>query len=324
MGSSTRDEILNKVLDHLICPRDQNELSGFKCPKCGTKYSEARGFFKFLPEMIDKGKIQEKKRYDMLGSARCLDDLDPHGGLYRRRILLNEARVLAVIRAAHIENGQLILDVGCGGGAPTISLMKKKQAHVVGIDLSDGALDFIQIRAQKERLRERLLLFQADAENMPFEAGLFDRIISFSSLEHVPHPSRFIEECVRVCRPMGYVSACTPNKTADVLRRLKPGIVKVAGLTSKKRMRRGGTVEGLPESPYHKEFTDKDLRLLFEKSGLVNVSTTFLIYLPTGIPHPLGTLMSMRSVAHLESFLSKVPFFKNFSSLVVVSGRKPE
>jgi ubiquinone/menaquinone biosynthesis C-methylase UbiE len=259
----------------------------------------------------------------MLGSARCLDDLDPHGGLYRRRILLNEARVSAVIQGAHIDNDQLILDVGCGGGAPTISLMKKKQVHVVGIDLSDGALNFFQTRAQKQKLRKRLLLFQSDAENMPFEAGLFDRVISFSSLEHVPHPSRFIEECLRVCRPGGYVSACTPNKTADALRRLKPGFAKFAGLVSKRRMRRGGTIEGLPHSPYHKEFTDKDLRLLFEKSGLGNVSTTFLIYLPTGIPHPLGTFMSMGPVAYLESFLSKVPFVKKFSSLVVVSGGKP-
>jgi ubiquinone/menaquinone biosynthesis C-methylase UbiE len=249
------------------------------------------GVFRFLPEIRDKGKVQEQKRYDMLGRARCLDDIDPHGGFYQRKNLLNETRVSAVIQGAHIDNDQLVLDVGCGSGFPTLSLMKKKEVHVVGLDISDGALDFFQEKALKEKMRKRILLFQADAENMPFTADLFDRVISFSSIEHVPNPDSFIEECVRVCRPGGYVSVCTPNRTADPLRRLKPAFLKFASAISQKPswVREVGR---LPPSPYHKEFTDKELNFLFEQSGLEDISTSFLIYLPTGVPHPLGTFLS--------------------------------
>ena len=316
-----REKAFSKVLNSLICPRDQNPLIGFHCSKCRTKYGEVEGVFRFLPEIRDKGKIQEKKRYDMLGRARRLDDIDPRGGFYQRKNLLNETRVSAVIKGARIDNNQLILDVGCGSGLPTLSLMKKKDVYVVGLDISDGALEFLQARALEEKLRERILLFQADAENMPFAANLFDRVISFSSIEHVPNPDRFIEECARVCKAGGYVSACTPNKRSDSLRRLKPMFLNFASMISK-RSPSVAEVEALPPSPYHKEFTDKELHVLFEQSGLRDLSTAFLIYLPTGIPHPLGTFMAMRPIAYFEGLVAKFPFIRRFSSLLVVSGRK--
>jgi ubiquinone/menaquinone biosynthesis C-methylase UbiE len=293
----------------------------FRCSKCGTEYVEVGGIFRFLPDIWDKGKIQEKKRYDMLGRARSLDDLDPCGGFYQRKNLLNETRVSAVIQDARIDNDQLVLDVGCGSGFATISLIKKKRVYVVGLDISVGALELFQERALEEKMRERILLFQADGENMPFAANLFDRVISFSSIEHVPNPDRFIEECVRVCRPGGYVSACTPNRTADPLRRLKPVFLKSASMISK-RLLSVANVKTLPPSPYHKEFTDKELHVLFEQSGLGDLSTSFLIYLPTAIPHPLGTFMAMRPIAYFESFIGNLPYIRRFSSLVVVSGKK--
>jgi len=321
MVLSGREGSFSKVLNSLICPRDQNQLLDFRCSRCGTEYVDVGGIFRFLPEIGNKGKIQEKKRYDMLGRARRLDDIDPCGGFYQRKNLLNEIRFSAVIKDARINNGQLILDVGCGSGLPTLSLMKKRNVHVVGLDISDGALEFLQARALEEKLRERILLFQADAENMPFAADLFDRVISFSSVEHVPNPDRFIEECMRVCRPGGYISACTPNRRADSLRRLKPLFLNFASMFSKKppSVAEG---EALPASPYHKEFTDKELHVLFERSGLGDISTSFLIYLPTGVPHPLGTFMAMRPIAYFEEFMGKMPFFRKFSSLLVVSGRK--
>ena len=321
MVLSGREKPFSKVLSSLICPRDQNQLTGFHCSKCGTKYGEVGGVFRFLPEIWDKGKVQEQKRYDMLGRAKRLDDVDPHGGFYQRKNLLNETRVLAVIQEARVDNDQLVLDVGCGSGFPTLSLMKKKEVYVVGLDISAGALEFFQEKALKEKMRKRILLFQADAENMPFAADLFDRVISFSSIEHVPDPDRFIEECVRVCRPRGYVSVCTPNRTADPLRRLKPVFLKFASVISQ-RPPSVAKVEAIPPSPYHKEFTDKELNFLFEQSCLKDVSTSFLIYIPTGIPRPLGTFMSLPPIAYFESFIGKFPFIRRFSSLVLVSGRK--
>jgi ubiquinone/menaquinone biosynthesis C-methylase UbiE len=316
-----REGAFSKVLNSMICPRDQNQLLDFRCSKCGTEYVEVGGIFRFLPEIWDKGKIQEKKRYDVLGRARSLEDLDPRGGFYQRKNLLNETRVSAVIQDARIDNDQLLLDVGCGSGFATLSLMKKKRVYVVGLDISVGALEFFQERALEKKMRERVLLFQADAENMPFAANLFDRVISFSSIEHVPNPDRFIEECIRVCRPGGYVSACAPNRRADSLRRLKPFFLNFASMFSKNPPSVAES-EVLPASPYHKEFTDKELHVLFERSELEDLSTSFLIYLPTGVPHPLGTFMAMRPIAYFEKFMGKMLFIRKFSSLLVVSSRK--
>jgi ubiquinone/menaquinone biosynthesis C-methylase UbiE len=323
MATTERKKAFSKVLNNLICPRDHNSLIGLRCPRCRTQYLEKNGIFRFLPEIMDKGKIEEKERYDRLGSARDLEDLDPRGGFYPRRTLLNEARVSTTIESAHINNNDLILDVGCGSGLPTLSLMKKKNVYVVGLDLSDGALDFFRFRASEEEMSRRILLFQADAENIPFAANIFDRVISFSSIEHVPNPYKFIKECKRVCRLGGYFSVCTPNKRADSLRRTKPALLRVASIASSKGPS-AREISGLPHSPYHKEFTDKELRVLFEKSGLKEITSSFLTYLPTGIPDPLGNLLATRPIAYLESFLAKVPYVRNFSSLITVSGRKTE
>ncbi|KPV63794.1 MAG: hypothetical protein AOA66_0634 [Candidatus Bathyarchaeota archaeon BA2] len=124
-----------------------------------------------------------------------------------------------------------------------------------------------------------------------------------------------------MCKPGGYVSTCTPNKRAYSLRRLKPVFLIFASMISK-RPPSVAKVEALPPSPYHKEFTDKELHVLFEQSGLKDLSTSFLIYLPTGIPHPLGTFMAMRPTAYFEELMAKFPFIRRFSSLLVVSGRK--
>ncbi len=326
MDSQNHKFDFSTILNGLICPVDQNKLVDLSCPKCGTNYTKIGRIHCLLPDIKDKGKQQEKKRYDLLGRSRNLEDLDPIGRLYPRKIMMNNLRVSSVIKSAHINKNQLVLDVGCGSGHPSLAIIREKKVKVVGLDLSSGALEFFEEMAIGKRLENRVLLFQGDAENLPFDANLFDRVISFSSLEHVPHPDKFIEECVRVCKFGGYVSACTPNKMADPLRRLKPGVLKLTSIYSKKPLTKSidQKTEKIPPSPYHKEFIDKDLKILFENKGLESVSTSYLIYLPTGIPRPIGSILSKRPIIYFEDIISKIPLFRRFSSLLIVTGRKKE
>jgi MPBQ/MSBQ methyltransferase len=60
-----------------------------------------------------------------------------------------------------------------------------------------------------------------DAEDLPFEAGAFDRYVSAGSVEYWPEPQRAIAEAYRVLRPHGRALVVGPVRPANaVLRRL--------------------------------------------------------------------------------------------------------
>ncbi len=65
-----------------------------------------------------------------------------------------EARLDALTRAAVA--GQRVLDMGCGEGRTSERLLEMGAAHVLGVDISQTAIDRAQARAQPGRLEFRL------------------------------------------------------------------------------------------------------------------------------------------------------------------------
>jgi 2-polyprenyl-3-methyl-5-hydroxy-6-metoxy-1,4-benzoquinol methylase len=51
----------------------------------------------------------------------------------------------------------------------------------------------------------------ADAARLPF-GRVFDSVVSFETIEHVPDPARFVAECARVLKPGGNFLVSTPNR----------------------------------------------------------------------------------------------------------------
>jgi SAM-dependent methyltransferase len=91
------------------------------------------------------------------------------------------------------------LDVGCGTGALTEAVADGcAPTRLVGIDPSAGFLDFA-----RQRLRNAADFRQADAQDLPFAAGDFDRVISGLVLNFVPDQPRAAAEMARVARPGG-------------------------------------------------------------------------------------------------------------------------
>jgi ubiquinone/menaquinone biosynthesis C-methylase UbiE len=104
-----------------------------------------------------------------------------------------------------------ILEVACGRGGFS-RLLASKGAVVCGADFSEAA-----IKIAKEKLlgdpplAARVTYVQADAQNLPFEAGSFDIVISCETIEHVPDPRVAVREMYRVCKPGGTLYLTTPN-----------------------------------------------------------------------------------------------------------------
>jgi SAM-dependent methyltransferase len=94
------------------------------------------------------------------------------------------------------------LDVGCGTGALTEAVAAScAPERLAGVDSSAGFLDFA-----RRRLGARAELRQGDAQDLPFAASEFDRVVSGLVLNFVPDQPRAAAELARVARPGGEVA----------------------------------------------------------------------------------------------------------------------
>jgi SAM-dependent methyltransferase len=100
--------------------------------------------------------------------------------------------------------GQRWLDVGCGNGAFTETLIERcAPAAVTGIDPSAGQLDFARKRAGTAKAK----FDQGDAMALPYADHSFDIAVMALVIFFVPEPARGVAEMVRVVRPGGTVAA---------------------------------------------------------------------------------------------------------------------
>ena len=95
------------------------------------------------------------------------------------------------------------LDVGCGTGALTEKIADSGlPKRLVAIDSSPSFLDFARQRLGSGRSEFR----EADAQDLPFSAAEFDRVVSGLVLNFVPDQARAVMDMARVTRPAGEVA----------------------------------------------------------------------------------------------------------------------
>lgn len=98
-----------------------------------------------------------------------------------------------------------VLDIACGEGYGAAALQRAGAAHVTGVDISEA----VCVHA---RSKYGIDAKPGTAEKIPLGNASVDIIVSFETIEHVPHPSHFLDECVRVLAPGGRLIISTPNK----------------------------------------------------------------------------------------------------------------
>ncbi|MGA7924095.1 MAG: methyltransferase domain-containing protein [Thermoplasmata archaeon] len=119
----------------------------------------------------------------------------------------SRAETLVLVEMAGMEPGLDVLDLACGSGDPTLEVAARISpgGHVVGIDVSDGALGVARERASRARLTN--VEFQcANAEDLPFPEGTFDRAVSRFGAMYFEDLPRALHEVRRVLRPKGRIT----------------------------------------------------------------------------------------------------------------------
>lgn len=104
--------------------------------------------------------------------------------------------------AADIRAGERVLDVAAGNGNATLAAARRF-ADVTSTDYVPELLDKGRARAQAEGLQVDFQL--ADAEDLPFEDGRFDAVLSTFGSMFTPDHTRPAREMLRVVRQGGRI-----------------------------------------------------------------------------------------------------------------------
>jgi SAM-dependent methyltransferase len=107
-----------------------------------------------------------------------------------------------VVERAGIRPGAEVLDVGAGTGNASIAAAKAG-GRVIASDLTPELFEVGRRRAAEAGVDIEWVT--ADAEELPFEDGRFDYVLSSIGVQFAPRHEVVARELVRVCRPGGTI-----------------------------------------------------------------------------------------------------------------------
>lgn len=140
--------------------------------------------------------------------------LGEEGGVSALDWLAHQSRYLF---AAARADGRRVLDLACGTGYGSAILARHGAREVTGIDLSESALE----EGRRLFAHPRVHFLQGDAFDPPV-SGLFDLVVSFETIEHVPAPERLLDVLAGLVTPSGTLICSTPNRAVS-----NPGTTKL-------------------------------------------------------------------------------------------------
>ena len=204
----------------------------------------------------------------------------------------------ALVRLCHIYPDTYVLDVGCGVGMTPCFLAKSVGCRVMGVDISPRMVERSQERAAREKVTNLVTFKVADAQDLPFEDGTFDAIITESVTAFPEDKQKAVNEYARVTRTGGYVGL---NESTWLKVPPPPEMVAWAGQDL------GANVKPL---------TPGEWRGLLEKAGLTGITAeTFRIRLQDeerGIlkRYGLGGLLGI--LGRMLSLYTRSPAYRKF------------
>jgi ubiquinone/menaquinone biosynthesis C-methylase UbiE len=112
------------------------------------------------------------------------------------------------------EQGELILDAGCGTGIFTLDLLSAG-SRVIGLELSLPMLRRAGLKAAAAPFQ----MVQGDMRRLPFADNSFDKTISVTAIEFLDDAQGGIAELFRVTKPGGLVVVAGLNSLSPWARR---------------------------------------------------------------------------------------------------------
>jgi len=135
------------------------------------------------------------------------DYVHGYSGRERER-LADQADTLAELLHADTfyPSGSVVLEVGCGVGAQTVTLAKRSpEATIVAMDISGDSLAAAQESIRSAGFRH-VVFQQADVYSMTFAPAAFDHVFACFVLEHLSRPREALAHLRQVLKPGGTIT----------------------------------------------------------------------------------------------------------------------
>jgi len=133
------------------------------------------------------------EKYDVMNDVMS-------GGMHR----LWKNTLIGALAPPHIE-GWRLLDVAGGTGDIAFRALEAtdRRAHATILDINTSMLEVGRKRAEKRGLSSHCDFIEANAEELPFEDGIFDAYTIAFGIRNVPHIERALCESYRVLKRGG-------------------------------------------------------------------------------------------------------------------------
>ena len=104
--------------------------------------------------------------------------------------------------------GTIVVDIGCGSGGITASLVTDHGAtKVIGLDVERPVCDHARSRVERAGLADRIEIHQVDPGPLPIDDESIDVVFSKDSIVHIPDKESLAIDVFRVLRPGGWFVA---------------------------------------------------------------------------------------------------------------------
>jgi SAM-dependent methyltransferase len=141
-------------------------------------------------QAMNKTDADEVTQYELETWERCAEEyLDTFAGFTSQAIPL-------LVGAAETRPGSHVLDLGSGPGHGS-QMFAQSGAVVKGVDFSP------QMVEAARRCYPHIMFKEANAEQLPFDNGVFDAVVSNYVVHHLARPGVVFREISRVLKPGG-------------------------------------------------------------------------------------------------------------------------
>jgi 2-polyprenyl-3-methyl-5-hydroxy-6-metoxy-1,4-benzoquinol methylase len=121
-----------------------------------------------------------------------------------------QTREAELLRFAKLQEGQQVMDLGCGSGVLTRTIARLYPGcKLVGVDISEAAVRWANAAASREGLKNARFMV-GDASDLRIKER-FDTVIVSHMLEHLKRPVEALRRLKGMLRPGGKIIVATPN-----------------------------------------------------------------------------------------------------------------